>query len=167
MKRNGPYPILDESGVLLLVDLLLAKPGIYLRELEHELYIRTGTIVHVPLDHLSCNKEVPAVGFTRLKLQYVALQQRIKFIAEVMVVFHYSMMLWIDETGCDRRNALHKYAYGIRGQRPRDHQLQARGVRYSAIGVLSSDGINDVYIAEGSVNGTFCSHHVATNFKSF
>ena len=34
-----------------------------------------------------------------------------------------SMLIWIDETGSDRRNALRKYGYGIRGQPPQDHSL--------------------------------------------
>ena len=104
-------------------------------------------------------RAVRNLGFTRQKLQHVALQQseteQIKFIAEVMAVFHHSFMLWIDETRCD---SLRKYAYGIRGQRPQDYQLQ----RYSAIGILSSDGINDFYITKGNVNGDTFLHFVHT-----
>ena len=58
-----------------------------------------------------------------------------------MAVFHHLVILWIDETGCNRRNSLRKYAYGIRGQAPQDYQLKMRGVHYSATGILSSDGI--------------------------
>ena len=162
MKRDGPYPVMSESHELLLVDLLLTKPAIYLRELQRELYIRTGIVMHLS----TICRAVRKLGFTRQKLQHVALQQseteRIKFTAEVMAVFHHSFILWIDETGCDRRNSLRKYAYGIRGQRPQDYQLQMRGVRYSAIGILSSDGINDVYITEGNVNGDTFLHFVHT-----
>ena len=60
------------------------------------------------------------------------------------------MLLWIDETGCDSRNALRKHGYGIRGLQPQDYSL---GKRYSAFGILSTEGIKDVYIAEGSVDG--------------
>ena len=42
MKRDGPYPVMSESHELLLLDLLLTKPAIYLRELQRELYIHTG-----------------------------------------------------------------------------------------------------------------------------
>ena len=162
VKRNGPYPIMNESHELLLVDLLLTKPAIYLRELQHELYTSTGIVMHLS----TICRAVRKLGFTRQKMQHIALQQseaeRIKFIAEVMAVFHHSLIVWIDETGCDRRNSLRKYAYGIRGQTPRDYQLQMRGVRYSAIGILSSNGIDDVYITEGSVNGDTFLHFVHT-----
>ena len=63
------------------------------------------------------------------------------------------MFLWIDETGCDLRNAVRKYGYGIRGLLPQDYSLKLRGKRYSAIGILSSEGIKDVYLAESGVNG--------------
>jgi len=98
------------------------------------------------------------MGMTRQKIQHIALQQseikRAEFIAE-MAVLDSSTIVWIDETECDRRNALRKYGYGIRGQTPQDYQLKLRGVRYSAISILSTEGIKDVYITEGTVNGDF------------
>ena len=75
-----------------------------------------------------------------------------RYMAE-MSAFDPAMMVWIDETGCDRRNALPHFGYGIRGLPPQDHQLQLRGVRYSAIGIMSKEGVQDVYITEGTVNG--------------
>ena len=43
--------------------------------------------------------------------------------------------------------------YSLKGIRPVDHRILVRGVRYSAIPVVSMDGVHDVYLAEGSVNG--------------
>ena len=63
------------------------------------------------------------------------------------------MIVWVDETGCEIRNSLRKYEYGIRGMPPQDFTLRLRGKRYSAIGVLTTGGVEDVYIAEESVNG--------------
>ena len=70
-----------------------------------------------------------------------------------MAAFDPAMILWLDETDCDHRNALRYYGYNIRGLPPQDHQLQLRGVRYSAIGILSTDGVQDVYITENTANG--------------
>lgn len=36
---------------------------------------------------------------------------------------------------------------------PRDYRLLFRGTRYSAIPVMSLDGIHDVFLAEGTMNG--------------
>jgi len=35
-----------------------------------------------------------------------------------MAAFDPTMILWTDETGCDRRNALRDYGYGIQGLAP-------------------------------------------------
>lgn len=96
------------------------------------------------------------MGCTRQVIQRVALQrsdeQRAKFMANVSV-YDPSMLLWIDESGCDRRNCIRKRGYSLRGMTPQDHRLMVRGARYSAIPVMSLEGIHDVYLAEGSVNG--------------
>ena len=93
---------------------------------------------------------------TRQVIRHIALQRfelkRAEYWYDI-TVFNTSMFLWIDETGCDLRNALQKYGYGIRGLPPHDYSLKLRGKRYSGIGILSTEGIKDVYIAEGSVNG--------------
>lgn len=40
---------------------------------------------------------------------------------------------------------LRKYGYSVRGMPVTDHQLLVRGVRYSAIPIVSLEGIHDVY----------------------
>ena len=77
---------------------------------------------------------------------------RAKSMAEV-TAYDPRMLVWIDESGCDRRNCIRKWAYSIRGMTPRDHGLLARGVLYSAIPVVSLDGIHDVCFFEGTVDG--------------
>lgn len=59
----------------------------------------------------------------------------------------------MDETGCDKRNTIQKYGYSVRGRPVCDQRLLVRGTRYSAIPILSLDGIHDVYLAEGTMNG--------------
>ena len=67
------------------------------------------------------------------------------------------MLVWLDESGCDSRNTIRKYAYSMRGISHCDQRLLVRGKRYSAIPVLSIEGIHDVYLAEGTMNGDrFC-----------
>ena len=44
-----------------------------------------------------------------------------------------------------------------------DHQLLVRGVRYSAIPVMSMEGIHDVYITEGTVDGAQFSDFVRSS----
>lgn len=79
-------------------------------------------------------------------------EKRADFWAEMMY-FDPRMILWVDETGFELRNTFRKQGYGIRGMPPRDYVLELRGKRYSSIGILSSEGIEDVYITETTVNG--------------
>lgn len=44
-------------------------------------------------------------------------------------IFDPALMVWIDESGFDRRNSQRKYGYGIRGLPPRNFSLQIRGKR--------------------------------------
>ena len=64
-----------------------------------------------------------------------------------------SMLLWINASGYDGCNCMRKCGYSLRGMTPKDHRLMVHGTRYSAILVMSLEGIHDVYLAEGNVNG--------------
>lgn len=138
---------------VLLLDLALAKPSIYLRELQQELYSRA---LHW-IDTSTICRTMHRIGMTHQVIRHIALQcselKQVEHWYVITIIFNTSMFLWIDETGCDLQNALRKYGYGIRGLPPQDYSLNLRRKRYSAIGILSTGGIKDVYIAEGSVNG--------------
>lgn len=69
-------------------------------------------------------------------------------------VYDPNMLIFLDKSGWDQRNCLRKRGYSIRGMTPRDHRLLVRGIRYSAIPVMCMDGILDVSLLEGNVNGT-------------
>ena len=72
--------------------------------------------------------------------------------AEVSV-FNPDMLIWIDETGSDRRNSIRRYGYSLRGAPARVCQLRVGGKRVSAIPILTTRGIEDVYTTTESVNG--------------
>ena len=55
--------------------------------------------------------------------------------------FDPEMLVFIDETGCDRRNSIRQVGYGIRGITPITHRLLIYGKRISAIGVMSTRGV--------------------------
>lgn len=52
------------------------------------------------------------------KRQHITLQRnddcRARFMAEVSV-YNPAMLVWVDESGCDKRNCVRKQAYSIRG----------------------------------------------------
>ena len=122
-KTNGPAYILSEHEEFMIVNSVLSSLGIYLREIQQRLLHSTGRWVR---ESTIC-RYLKRLGMTRQKIQHVALQRsdckRAEFIANVMMVFDSSLCVWIDETGCDQRNAQRKYGYGIRGQTPQDFSL--------------------------------------------
>ena len=63
------------------------------------------------------------------------------------------MLVYIDETGADRKSSLRKYAYSLRGKPAVQHCLLVRGVRISAIACMSTKGVIDVKTVRGTSDG--------------
>lgn len=151
-RSNGPPRLLGQYEQLIILRLIIEVPGIYLSEIQEELYNKFGVEVSAP----TICRTLKFMGCSRQRIQYIALQRsdecRARFMAEI-AMYDPSMLVWIDETGCDRRNSLRRYGYSIRGMPPRDHRLLIRKTRYSAIPVMSLQGVHDVQVVEGTVNG--------------
>ena len=140
-RRNGCYCKLSDDDQLLILELIMRYPGIYLRELQTKLQRVRGVVV---VASTIC-RTIRKLDLSRQRISHIAIQQsELKcgdYIAE-MSAFDPAMIVWIDETGCDRRNVLCHFGYSIRGLPPQDYQLQLRGVRYSAIGILSKECVH-------------------------
>ena len=93
---------------------MLSKPGIYLRE---KLYVCTMNWV----DASTICRCLRRLGLSYQKIKHFSMNRcevkRAKFWAE-MAGYDSNMIVWVDETGCESRNALRKYGYGIRGMPP-------------------------------------------------
>ena len=70
-----------------------------------------------------------------------------------MSVYDPNMLIFLDETGCDRRNVLRRRAYSFRGKPAVSHKLLIRGRHLNAIAFMSSSGITDRHIEDGPVDG--------------
>ena len=84
-------------------------------------------------------------------------KQRDEFIRQQFAldvsVYKPEMLVFIDETGADRRNVLRKYGYSVRGV-PLQHQtLLVRGEHVTGIAFMSVNGLLDVKISRGSTDG--------------
>ena len=112
----------------------------------------TGRVVHPS----TICQTIQHFGMTRKKVRTIAMQRsedrRAEFIAEISQ-FDPDMLIWLDETGSDRRNSIRAYGYAFKGLTPVRHTLRVGGKRISAIGVMKTGGIEDAYIVEGGVNG--------------
>ena len=70
-KRNGPRQLLCESEELLLIQQILLHSGIYLRELQDNLFKSTGQMV----DASTTCRTMHCLGFTRQKIKHVSSRQ--------------------------------------------------------------------------------------------
>ena len=151
--HHSPHRKLNDFEELTLLQSVLSKPGLYLRELQQELQEVTGSWVDVS----TICRTLRRLGLTRKKMKRVAIQRsevrRVEYLAEILA-YKPEMLVFIDETGSDRRHAIRQYAYQVRGITPVDYRLFAYGKRISAIRVMTSRGIEDTYLVEGNVNAT-------------
>ena len=90
------------------------------------------------------------MGCTRQAMHHVALQQsevcRGRFMAEISM-YDPSMLLWLDDTGCDGCNTIRKSREECLSWIT-DYLFEVLHVP-----IMSMDGIHDFYITEGTVNG--------------
>ena len=99
--RKGPRKRLGDYEHVVILHALLARPGIYLSEIQQELFKHFGVLVSVP----TICRTLQQMGCTRQTMHHVATQRsdamRAKFMAEISV-YDPAMLVWLDETGCDR-----------------------------------------------------------------
>ena len=153
-----PYPKgrrfkkLTDTVKLLVLQLILEKPGMYLREVQKEVYTVTGVDVSATslCNFLKCS------GFSCQKMRIVAKQRddelRSEFITDVSI-YERHMLVFVDETGTDRRDSLRRYGYSLHGKTPRSCKVLVRGERISVIGIMTSTGIPDLHVVRGGVDG--------------
>ena len=90
---------------------------------------------------------------------------------ELMTYIDPNMIVWVDETGSTRREGIRSYGYSLRGMTPVSFKVEIRGKRYSVITAMSTRGIEDIDINEGTTNGdkftTFLEQHILPNMQPF
>ena len=157
--RHGPTRMLGQAEESSIVGAILAKPGAYLDELQHELFKTTGISASVSTIFRSIHR----LGFTRKKLRHVAMQQsesKRKEFMEEMDFIGANMIVWLDESGSDRRNGRRMFGRHLRGMTPLDYTFILRGKRLSSIAIMSTRGIEDIDTFEGSINGDIFSDFI-------
>jgi transposase len=87
--------------------------------------------------------------------------QRAEYLHDMQVFCgHPEMLVFVDETGADRRNCIRRFGYSLRGRPAVSRKLLVRGQRVSAIAAMSTHGILDCITYTGSVNGDKFKHFV-------
>ena len=150
--RDG-HKKLSQADEYFILQLVVEMPGIYLREIWHELWITNGTDV----SEETIMRFLKASGFTRKKLQHTAIQRsedaRAQYLLEVGIYKYIFMLVFVDESGTDRRDAMRRFGYSLRGRPCIAKSLLVRGKRVSAIAALAVDSVLDFYFTRGTANG--------------
>ena len=136
---------------LYLLELVIENPGMYLTEMKKELHARG-----INVDESTICRFLKEANFSKKKMRLVAMQRseelRAKYLSEV-VLYNPNMLVFIDETGSNRKDAMRKFGYSPRGQRCITKKFLVRGQRVSAIAALSSERVLDVKFIYSSVSG--------------
>lgn len=155
---------------LTVLHLVLERPGIYLREIHSELFELAGA----DISYSQICRFLSDMGFSRQKIKYTALQrdQRLRFLYKNDVsVYHPDMLIFLDESGFDRRDGMRKYGYSLRGRPPISHKLMARGKHLSLMAFMSTTGILDCKITDDGVDGdaiyNFVERHLLPHLMPF
>ena len=143
---------LTENDELVLLELIIEHPAMYLQELQSALSQSTGTNVSIS----TICKFLQKQGITYKKLSFQAQQRndelRQKYISDISLLEPH-MFIFIDETGTDKRTALRRFGHSFRCTRAVTQRLLVRGKRFLSIAAMTIDGILDVYITSESVDG--------------
>ena len=90
---------------------------------------------------------------------------------EDLSIFSMDMLVFADESGSDKRDALRKYGYSLRGQPAKALCLIPRGKQLSVIAAMCCDGVLGCQILEGGVNSeafqTFLDMQLASKLLPF
>lgn len=150
--KEKAFRKLTTPAQLLILNLVVMKPGIYLQEIQDELQ----NVLLLTVDISTICRFLLNNGLTRQKLCLVATQRdeftRQQYILDVSV-YKPEMLVFLDETGADRRNVLRKYGYSLRGIPPKHNTLLVRGERVSGLAFMSVNGLLDVSIVKGTTDG--------------
>ena len=113
-------------------------------------------------------------GFTHRKLNRIAGQRndllRSQFMFDISI-FPSEMLVFLDESGTDRRDALRQYGYSLRGKPAKALSMLPRGNHFSAIAAMCSEGVLACKVVEGAVNAetfeTFLSIELSSELFPF
>ena len=123
---------LTSTVELILLTIVIQKPGILLRELKAELH--TDYRVDISLSTI-CNF-LHKSGFNHQKMVLVA-KQRDNYLRSVFIhdtaLYKTEMFVFLDETRADKRNAIRRYGYSVRGKPAISHVFFDCGEHISAI----------------------------------
>lgn len=135
-----------------ILHLLMRRPGVYLREIRREVMAN----FQLELTESALCKFIKRMKFTRQRLTTYAMQRddhlRQQF-SEDVSLYRVHNLIFIDETGTDKTDAVRRVGYSLRGNPVKAQKLLVRGKHISVITAISIRGVEAIKINRGSVDG--------------
>ena len=158
---NAGTAKLSDIGTLIVLEVVISKPGIYLREVREEVRQTTG----IDINEGTICRFLKESGFTRQKMKLAAQQRsellRSQYILDMSVYQgHPEFFIFVDEMGSDRRDRMRKIAYNLKGRPPVVEKFLIRGDHVSAITTMTCDRILDFHTVIGGVTTENFDHFV-------
>ena len=135
---------------LQILTIILEEPRLSLREL----CTRIENLIGVRSSPPSICRLLKRHGITRKHVQLAAKQRSADLRAQYRVRigdFRRNQLVFLDETGCDRRDALRKMGYAVKGERATDTAIMVRGKRINVIAAISHDGVTAIECYKESI----------------
>ena len=111
-------------------------------------------------------KFLKKIRFSCQKLGLYALQRdetlRQQYVTDITIYPH-ETLIFVDETGTERKGTLRKYGYSLRGKPLKAQRLLVHGEHLSCIVAMSLDGIVAIKVTSGSVDGDIFYDFVCTS----
>ena len=112
--KNCGQHKLSDADKFCIMELLIERPESYLQEVCHHLHQQTGTNV----TNSTICRFLQRSNFSRKTLLNVARQRSEEMCAQFKsdcLYYQPDMLVFVDETGCDKRSAKRKFGYALRG----------------------------------------------------
>ena len=142
---------LDSHHELYILGFVFHYPSLQLSEIVDRVEEISGTRVSTS----TLCRLLATYGFTRKKVQRVALQRRVDLRGSYMAsvyTFSIEMFVFIDETGSKLKDMLRAYGYALCGSRAVRHQLEVRGQNITTLAAISTEGLLAIDITSSKVN---------------
>ena len=150
--KDRHFRKLSTPAQMLILHLVMSRPGIYLKEIREEIIVQ----LMIQVDISTIYRFLHENGLTRQKLAIVATQRdqfcRLRYISDISV-YSPEMLIYLDETGADHRSAVRRFGFSLRGIPLQKETWLMRGKRMSAIAMISQNGLLDVSIHDGTTDG--------------
>ena len=123
--KEKAFRKLTDPVQLFILNLVVAKPGIYLREIQRELHL----VLMLEVEISTICRFLHSNGFSHQKMTIVA-SQRDQYLRQKYIIdtneYRPEMFVFLDETGADLRDTVRRYGYSLRGNRMQKETMLVR-----------------------------------------